>query len=598
MNLINGFMYKPKRNLYYMEPTKEEKQAFFEGVLPIEMLPYNGAYGTYDCPGLFILRNGDSVREVIGIEYRPDDEMIKYPVGLDVIELEGSFMASAVVADTDRLDEAIIVRSIEEMTSPKNALSTHNNLIRPIKDSDVIEIFTLDNHNRILVRTNTVTKDEYFEKPNLTTDLEKQLYYEVNHDMLIDHYNWRHINPLISGYGLVGIQDFAFVHFDIKEFRALNVVYGHEVANDVLRKIAKNLKEQDWIYHSARCADDNFALMIKDMPEDVMHKTLLDFFEKVSVLDIDPNYHIYYRCGVVPMRNTILLGDRVADAGKQIQRLGTKLYETEVLFYKDSLHDAEDWSIKTKMYLDTAIRNDEFLIHLQPKYDINTEELCGAEALIRWKYRGKGLLSPFRFIPIFETGGLISKLDDIVLHKVCQNLKRWKEEGTSLYPISVNLSRKSLGSPNLVDHLTAIVDKYDVDHSLIDFELTESAAYDDQENMIHILRELKKRGFRISMDDFGTGYSSLSLLSVLPLDTIKIDKSFVDEIGVGKHDEKECIILSHIIGMGKELSLTCLAEGVEDRFQIDRLRELGLEIVQGYYYDKPLPVEEYETRIK
>lgn len=598
MDLINGCIYKPKRSLFYINPSEEEKQAFFDGIIPERLQKYYGAYGTYDCPGLFIIRQNESVREVLGIEYRGNDDLIDYPEGLEVMELEGSFLISSVVTNIDKLDRDIIDKCIEIISSPDTHLYYHNETVYTTKNAEVVEVFTYSNHNRILVKTHIKNEADFFYEPEPVTDLEKKLYYDVNHDPVTKHYNWNHIWPIISGYGLAGIQDFAFVHFDIKEFKALNVVYGHEVANKVLCRVASHLNEQDWVYHSARCHNDNFAVMIKDMPEDVMRETLLKFFDEISVLDVDANYHIYYRCGVVPMRNTILLGDRVADAGKQVQQMGVKLFETEVLFYDDLMSDAEDWSIKTKSYFDTAIKNDEFLIYLQPKYNIYTNKLYGAEALIRWKYQGKELLSPFRFIPIFETGGLISKLDDIVLHKVCSNLKRWKEEGADLYPISVNLSRKSLGRENLVDHLTSIVDLYDVEHNLIDFELTETAAYDDQANMVRILSDLKSRGFKISMDDFGTGYSSLSLLSTLPLDTIKIDKSFVDKVGTDKDDEKECIVLKHIIEMGKGLKLKCLAEGAEECTQVDRLRELGLEYVQGYYYDKPLPVEEYELRIK
>ena len=335
-------------------------------------------------------------------------------------------------------------------------------------------------------------------------------------------------------------------------------------------------------------------MMIKDMPEEETREKLLKFFDEISVLEEDKNYRIYYRCGVVPMRNTLLLGDRVADAGKQVQRLGNKLYETEVLFYTDSMHDTLDWSTKTRYYLDTAIKQDEFLVYLQPKYDINKEKLHGAEALIRWKYHGRELLSPARFIPIFETGGLISKLDDIVLKKVCENLKRLRGQGKPLYPISVNLSRKSMGDPDLVEHLTGIVDEYGVEHELIDFELTESAAYDNQDYMISVLKALKDKGFRISIDDFGTGYSSLSLLTEMPIDTIKIDKSFVDRI---EHSESSQAVIKHIIAMIKDLRFTCLAEGAETKEQVDLLREFGCEIVQGYYYSKPLTVEDYEKKL-
>ena len=176
------------------------------------------------------------------------------------------------------------------------------------------------------------------------------------------------------------------------------------------------------------------------------------------------------------------------------------------------------------------------------------------------------------------------------------SLERWKKEGKPLYPISVNLSRSRMYDEHLVEKLTGIVDSYGVDHHLIDFELTESATYDDMESMLCVLRELRDRGFKISMDDFGTGYSSLSLLTQMPIDTLKIDKSFVDKIADDPERKEDIILLRHIITLAKELGFVCLAEGAESRIQIDRLRDLGCEIIQGYYYSKPIPLGEYEDK--
>ena len=457
-------------------------------------------------------------------------------------------------------------------------------------------IFTLNGKTRILIKAKDVSADEFFKMIIPETDNEKTLYNAAYHDQITGHYNWSYIWPIIAGFGLMGIQDFTYVHFDVKEFKALNVVYGHDVANRVLKRIVEHMNETDWIYYSARCDNDNFSMMIKDMPEEETRRKLLGFFDEISVLEEDKNYRIYYRCGVVPMKNALLLGDRVADAGKQVQRMGSKLYKTEVLFYSDSMNDVLDWSIKTKTYLDTAIKQEEFLVYFQPKYDCN-EKIYGAEALIRWNYHGKELLSPGQFIPIFETGGLISKLDDFVLRKVCQYLKKWEKEGLPLYPVSVNLSRKSLGNYNMAEHLSSIVDSYGVDHSLIEFELTESAAYDNQNHLVSVISQLKEKGFKISIDDFGTGYSSLSLLDVMPMDTIKIDKSFVDKIRSTPKDCREHAILKHMIAMIKELNLTSLAEGVEEKEQLDVLLEMGCEVIQGFYYSKPLPVKEYEAKL-
>lgn len=219
----------------------------------------------------------------------------------------------------------------------------------------------------------------------------------------------------------------------------------------------------------------------------------------------------------------------------------------------------------------------------------------GAEALIRWNYRNREFLAPYRFIPFFEKDGAIGKIDDIVLDKVCAALSRWKNEGKPLYPISVNLSRSRLYDKNLTKHLASIVDKYEVDHALIDFELTESASYDDQDQMLRVLNDLRDRGFKISMDDFGTGYSSLSLLTEMPLDTLKIDKSFVDHIGTNDERKKDLVVIRHIISLAKELDFKCLAEGAEEASQVERLAELGCEIVQGYFFSKPVSIEEYEN---
>ena len=168
--------------------------------------------------------------------------------------------------------------------------------------------------------------------------------------------------------------------------------------------------------------------------------------------------------------------------------------------------------------------------------------------------------------------------------------------GKKLYPISVNLSRKVLYERNLINHLNEIVDSYEIDHHLIDFELTESATYDDSRQMIKILNSIRDNGYKISMDDFGTGYSSLSMLTEMPIDTLKVDKSFVDNIGTATEKETDIIVIKHIISLAKELNFICLAEGAEEKCQVDKLRLLGCDVIQGYYYSKPIPILEFEEK--
>ena len=296
------------------------------------------------------------------------------------------------------------------------------------------------------------------------------------------------------------------------------------------------------------------------------------------------------------MQRAMLSGNRVADVAKVAQSLCTNRKGTEIIFYTDKMHDDISWGNYIKAYVETAIEQDEFLVYLQPKVDIKTEKIKGAEALIRWNYKNKEFLPPYRFVPFFEKDGSIAQLDDIVLKKVCAAFARWKKEGKALYPISINLSRSRMYDEKLIDKLVGIVDSYEVEHSLIDFELTESATYDDMDHMLSVLQELRSKGFKISMDDFGTGYSSLSLLTQMPIDTLKVDKSFVDTIATDNERKEDIIVLRHIIGLAKELGFVCLAEGAESKTQVDKLRTLGCEIIQGYYYSKPIPLSDYEKK--
>ncbi len=588
-------LYKPKRILYYLEACDDDIRDFYAGNVSREIDRYNGAFGTYDYPGLFYISS--SAAPVRGIEFRMDDDRIEYPEGLKSIELPEMFFYSIEIDSEEASDIESVRRIFEGISKDDDAHRFFTDLSLSGKDP-VICIFIGDGKIRILHecvidrdRAEDVIKDDSgaFDKENL--------YKMAFTDPITGHYNWNHIVAFLEMPLDDGIKDYAFVHFDVKEFRVINEVYGHIAANRVLNDIVKAMNESDFVYTSARCHNDNFAMLIKDMPQEETIKRLEEFFEGLSYMKEDPAYKVYFRAGVVPMQRAMLLGNRVADAGKMAQAMGTAHNRTEITVYTDQMHDEIMWGNFIKAYVDTAIEKDEFIVYLQPKYDINTEKLKGAEALIRWNYKGRQFLPPYRFIPFFERDGSIGKIDDIVLQKVCATFERWKNEGRELYPVSVNLSRNRLYDPGIISHLTGIVDTFGVDHFLIDFELTESATYDDTDCMLSVLNGLRKKGFRISMDDFGTGYSSLSLLTQMPLDTLKIDKSFVDKIGTGSDRNEDLVVIRHIVSLAKELDFVCLAEGAETKSQVDSLRDLGCEVIQGYYYSKPIPIAEYEMKL-
>lgn len=587
--------YKPKRILYYMEPTLEEIDNFKKGVIPSNLSIYTDQFGIYDDVGLFYVSS--LKKSVIGIEFKLDDKNVKYPKNLKSIILDEMYFYSVEIDDDFNLSLDNVLAFFKEIGKDDDAKRIYSSLTYKPNPS-IISMFNGKDKRRLLHEWNIdccnsldIIEDN---KDKLDIDM---LYKLAFIDPITSHYNWNHLLPFLETPNLKGIKDYAFVHFDVKEFRIINEVYGHIAANKVLCNIVKKMKESDFVYASARCHNDNFAMMIKDMPEEETKETLKKFFSDLSKLEEDPNYRIYYRCGVVPMKRSMLSGNRVADFGKYAQALNKNSNrETDINFYADSMHDDMLWGNYIKAYLDTAIQNDEFVVYLQPKFDIINEKLEGSEALVRWNYELKTMLSPGRFIPFFEKDYSIGKIDDIVLEKVCMALNKWEKEGKKLYPVSVNLSRNRLFEPNLISHLTSIVDKYNIDHHLIDFELTESASYTNKDKMLDCLSELRKLNFKTSMDDFGTGYSSLSLLKEMPLDTLKIDKSFVDNLGTDKENEKDIIVLKHIISLAKNLSFSCLAEGAELKSQVDKLRSLGCEIIQGYYYSKPISIDDFEKK--
>ena len=593
INKLNQ-LFKPNRVLYYMDTTPQDIQDFYIGVIPELIAKLSNAFGTYDYPGVFFV---DALeKEVIGIEFRADDPRVEYPSELKSIPLEASFFYSVEIDDDIEINLPFIKNLFEEIAKEDNAHRPYSDLCIK-KDAKLISIFHGYKKIRILYEWK-LTSDKAI---NVMCDdfskFEKEtLYKSAFTDLITGSYNWNHLEAYLEVPADGGIKDYAFAHFDVKQFRVLNEAYGHIAANKVLSNVVKAMNEADFIYASGRCHEDNFAMLIKDMPEDELKQKLADFFEKLSVLEEDPYYKIYYKCGVVPMQRAMLSGNRVADFAKMAQALCTNKQGTEIVVYTDKMHEDLSWGNYIKAYVETAIERDEFVVYLQPKFDINKETIKGAEALIRWNYKNKEFLPPYRFIPFFEKDGSIAQIDDLVLKKVCAALERWKKQGKPLFPISVNLSRSRMYDENLIEDLVGIVDSFGVAHELIDFELTESATYDNMEHMLNVLEELRSRGFKISMDDFGTGYSSLSLLTRMPLNTLKIDKSFVDTIIDCCERQEDMIVLRHIVSLAKELGFVCLAEGAESKAQVDRLRELGCEVIQGYYYSKPIPISEYEEK--
>lgn len=237
-----------------------------------------------------------------------------------------------------------------------------------------------------------------------------------------------------------------------------------------------------------------------------------------------------------------------------------------------------------------ALEKHQFQVYYQPKYDMKTEKVAGAEALVRWMHPEKGMISPRQFIPIFEKNGFITELDSYVWETVCQDMNKWKQQGYPAAAVSVNLSRKDLCNPRLLIILSDLLEKYKIPANYLHLEITENAYTDDYEKMIETVCELRKLGFMIEMDDFGSGSASLNMLAELPIDVLKLDMDFI-QTETARASGKG--ILGFVISLAKWLNLSVVAEGVETPEQLTILQSMGCNFVQGYYYEKPMPEKEF-----
>lgn len=268
--------------------------------------------------------------------------------------------------------------------------------------------------------------------------------------------------------------------------------------------------------------------------------------------------------------------------------------EKGMMVYNHEMWEKEIWEQKVENMMQDALNNEEFKVYIQPKYNPSTNELKGGEALVRWISPTEGFISPGQFIPIFERTGFVTKLDDYMILHTAKLQADWLAAGKKIVPISVNVSRAHFAQPDLAEHIRDLVDTYPVPHEFIEIELTESAFFDDKNALLTTVHRLQEYGFEVSMDDFGSGYSSLNSLKDLPLDVLKLDAEFFRGEDFGGRGE---IVVSKAIALAKQLNMKIVAEGVEKKEQVDFLASQDCDMIQGYYFAKPMPADEYEQRM-
>ncbi|MBR6219540.1 MAG: EAL domain-containing protein [Clostridia bacterium] len=384
------------------------------------------------------------------------------------------------------------------------------------------------------------------------------------------------------------------VVMNIENFHSINELNGREFGDNVLHELGNAIRDflgKDQGIGS-RIEGDRFNLYCR--PQADYAGLLSRFQERVNTMS--DNANIRLRMGVMPWQEGVeplQLFDRARAACNMVR--GDN--QSRLVVYDEQMHNREMLNQRLLNDLRRAVEDRELCVYYQPKYNVQCDppRLSSAEALIRWKHPELGMISPGSFVPLFESSGQISVVDNFVWAEAAGQIARWREQFGVTVPVSVNLSRVDMFKPGLEDTLRGLVETNGLDYSALKLEVTESAYTENANQMIELIQRLRDDGFEIEMDDFGSGYSSLNMLSSLPIDVLKMDMAFVRNI---EHSEKDYRLVGVVLDIARYLNVPVVAEGVETGRQLEMLREAGCDIVQGYYFSRPLPPEEFEELIK
>lgn len=389
----------------------------------------------------------------------------------------------------------------------------------------------------------------------------------------------------------------AAVHFNLKHFSLVNQQVGRSAGSVAMHEyfdlLSRNVGEGGEV---CRIGGDNFALLCRK-------EKLDDIVRILNGAAVEYNQNTGDRINVSATAGVFVIPEDFVfnDAGDILDKIITTSNaarsggKEDVLFYSSLMAAGKERMMKIQRIFPTALQNEEFKVFYQPKIDITTGELIGAEALCRW-FRDGQIVPPMEFIPVLEQGLDICRLDFYMLDHVCRDIRRWLDEGKQVVRVSVNLSRKHMMDVDLLERIIEIVDKNNVPHKFVEIELTETTTDVEFRDLKRVVSGLQQAGISTSVDDFGMGYSSLNLIKEIPWNVLKVDKSFLP---VEDDDENSTrsVMFKYVIAMAKEMGLECIAEGVETQSQVNVLRENHCELAQGFFFDRPLPVEEFEKRL-
>ena len=417
--------------------------------------------------------------------------------------------------------------------------------------------------------------------------------YLASHDLLTGLYNQHHLYERIRAeLDANNDVDYKIIGIDIKDFKIVNDIFDKEFGDQVLRAVGDELRahcKPGAVY--GRLTGDKFGVLapIGDFSEAEMEDllTVQSFGKRLA------NYPIVVHMGVYEV------ADRSLDVSVMFDRAFMAItsikndLNTHVATYDEGMRQDLIWNQTISQQLERAIAERQIIPYLQPMVDVGGE-VEGAEVLVRWIHPTEGLLSPARFIPVFENNGMIAQLDAYMWECACEILHDWQMRGIDLF-LSVNISPKDFYFIDVYGTIRGLVKKHDINPRKLRLEITETAMMTDIENRLRIIEDLRADGFLVEMDDFGSGYSSLNMLKDIPVDVLKIDMMFLYKT---KDQTKAATILQTIINLSGQLGIPSITEGVETADQLDMLVNMGCRLFQGYYFAKPMPVAEFEARYR
>ena len=387
-------------------------------------------------------------------------------------------------------------------------------------------------------------------------------------------------------------QAFDIIAVDIERFKIINDAFGTAAGNQLLSDLSVCLLDirVDEKSLFARIRADLFAVLVP-REEGVYGR-------------LEHSLNCFLKNYPLPMRLTVKIGVyQIEERDIPVERMCDRafiaagsikgMYAEKIVFYNNAMREKMLFEQKILDTMVEALEQGQFQIHLQPKVRVNTEEVVGAEALVRWEHPELGLLSPADFLPVFERNGFIYSLDLYVWHKVCSAMQRWRQMGGADIPVAVNVSRMDIYHGDLPSLFTELVKDYGLEPKNLHLEITESAYISDSRQLLLVVEQLRKTGFVVEMDDFGSGYSSLNMLSELPVDVLKLDLKF---LRTGTDAGRRHRIMQAVIDLAHTLHLLVIAEGVETKEESLLLEEMGCQYAQGYYYGRPVPENEFEKR--